>query len=190
MDEKDDHGPRSAGKADAVAAINDDADRDTRSAGKAIAVVAIDEKGDRDTQSAGEADAEVAIFKAHPDSTRRIVSTTDKRLEFQYNPKRKRTPRSGQFELIQLLPGRYTITAETWPFGSLYDFEVDLKAGHVYQVETYLCNLDCISNGEPYRHDRWVQDLTTGERISDIVSECYLGKKRQRKRQRVPCPDG
>jgi hypothetical protein len=42
---------------------------------------------------------------------------------------------------------------------------------------------------QPYRHDRWIRDMTTDERISDIVSECYLGKKRGRERQQVPCPD-
>ena len=70
-----------------------------------------------------------------------------------------------------------------------YEFEVDLKAGHIYKVETFLCNLECILDGEPYRHDRWVQDLTTDEPISGVVSECYVGKKRQRERPKVPCPD-
>ncbi len=143
----------------------------------------------RDSRGAGKADAEVAIFKAHLADTRRIVSASDGHIEYQYNPELKRTQRSAPHPPIRLLPGQYTVTAKTWPFGSIYEFDVDLKAGHVYKVETSLCNLECISNGEPYRHDRWIQDLTTGERISGVVSECYSGKKRQRERRKVPCPD-
>ena len=143
----------------------------------------------RDSRGAGKANTEVAIFKAHLDNTRRIVGASDGRTAYQYNPELKRTPKSDPHTPVQLLPGQYTITTKTWPFGSTYDFEVDLKAGHIYVVETDLCSFECISTGEPYRHDRWIQDHTTGERISDIVSECYLGKKRRRERQKVPCPD-
>ncbi len=143
----------------------------------------------RDSRDAGEVNAEVVIFNVHQDSTRQIVSASDGSIEYHYSQKLKRTKRSDPHIPIQLLPGQYIITAKTWPFGSLYEFEVDLKAGHTYVLETDLCGFECISTGEPYRHDRWIQDLTTGERISDIVSECYLGKKRRRERQKVPCPD-
>ena len=145
---------------------------------------------DHDSGGAGKANAEVAIFKAHLPNTRRIVSASDGRIAYQHNPEMKATQRSDPHSLIQLLPGQYTIMTKTWPFGSLYEFEVDLKAGHIYGVETDLCSWECISTSEPYRHDRWIQDLTEGERISTVVSECYLGKKRQRERQKVPCPDG
>jgi hypothetical protein len=144
----------------------------------------------RDSRGAGKADAEVAIFKAHLTNTRRIDSASEGRIEYQYNPEQKKAPWSVPHSRIRLLPGQYTITAKTRPFDSLYEFEVDLKAGHIYKVETFLCNFECRKNGKPYRHDRWIQDLTTRERISGVVSECYLGKKRQRERRKVPCPDG
>ena len=132
----------------------------------------------------------MALFKAHQDNIRRIVSASDGSMAYQYDPELKRTKgSSGSGLLIGLPPDRYIITVKTWPFGSLYEFEVDLQAGHTYEVQTYLCAFECISTGGPYRHDRWIQDLTTGKRISDIVSECYLGKKRQRERRKVPCPD-
>ncbi len=188
-DEEDYRESYSASKENAKVAIDEDY-RESHGADKLNATMAIDEEDYRDSRSAGKENADVAIFNAHLAYTRRIISASDGHIEYQYNPELKRTQRSAPHPLIRLLPGQYTITAETWPFGSLYEFEVDLKAGHIYEVETSLCSWECISTGEPYRHDRWIQDLTTGERISDIVSECYLGKKRQRKRQRVPCPDG
>ena len=187
-DEEDDHDSRSAGNTDAEVAIDEVADRSSQVTGKATAVAVLDEDDVRGSRSAGNADAEVAIFKAHPTNTRRIVRS-DGRIEYPYHSKLKRTQGPDPHTPLRLLPGQYTVTVKTWPFGSLYEFEVDLKAGHIYEVETSLCAFDCISTGEPYRHDRWVQDLTTGERISGVVSECYLGKKRQRERQRVPCPD-
>jgi len=143
----------------------------------------------RDSSGLGKANAEVAIFKAHLDNTRRIVSASDGRIEYQYDPAQTRALGFAAHPRVRLLPGQYTITVKTWPSGSLYEFEVDLKAGHTYEVQTDLCAFECISTGEPYRHDRWIQDLTTRERISDIVSECYLGKKRRRERRKVPCPD-
>ena len=143
----------------------------------------------RDSSGAGKADAEVAIFKAHLANTRRIVSASDGRIEYQYNPAQKLTPLPAAHQRIRLLPGQYTITAKTWPFGSLYEFEVNLEAGHKYKVETFLCNFECRSKGKPYRHDRWIQDLTTHERISSVESECYLAKPRGGERRRVPCPD-
>ena len=188
-DEEADRDSRVAGQANAEVALDEEAYRDSRDAGPANAEVALEEEAYRDSRSTGKANAEVAIFKAHLANTRRIVSASDGSVEYQYNPKLKRTQRSAPHSLIRLLPGHYTVTAKTWPFGSLYEFEVDLEAGHTYEVETSLCSLKCISTGEPYRHDRWIQDLTTGERISGVVSECYLGKKRRRERQRVPCPD-
>ncbi len=188
-DEEDDRDSPIAGKANAEVTIDEDDDRSSLSADKANKEVAIDEEDDRDSRGSGIANIDVAIFKAHLDNTRRIVGASDGRTAYQYNPELKRTPKSDPHTPLQLLPGQYTITAKTWPFGSTYDFEVDLKAGHIYVVETDLCSFECISTGEPYRHDRWIQDLTTGERISDIVSECYLGKKRRRGRQKVPCPD-
>ncbi len=188
-DEEDSSDPGSADKASAEAAKAEEDTRDAGDADKASVAVAKAEEDTRDTGDANKASAEVAIFKAHLPNTRRIVSTSDGRIAYQYNPELKGTQRSDPYSLIQLLPGQYTITAKTWPFGSLYEFEVELKAGHIYQVETYLCSFECISTGEPYRHDRWIQDLTVGERISGVVSECYLGKKRRRERQKVPCPD-
>ena len=184
---------RDAGDADKASAAAAKAEADTRDAGdadKASAVVAKAEEDSRDAGDAGEVNAEVVIFNVHQDNTRQIVSASDGSIEYHYNQKLKRTKRSDPHIPIQLQPGPYTITAKTWPFGTLYEFEVDLKAGHTYVLETDLCAFDCISTGEPYRHDRWIQDLTTGDRISDIVSECYLGKKRRRDRQKVPCPDG
>ena len=187
-DEGDDRDARSAGKTSANAATDEEDQRDSRGAGKANTEAATDKEDQRDSRIAGKADPDVAIFKAHPENTRRIVNASDERIEYEHNPKLKRTKRLDP-PLIQLQPGQYTITATTWPFGSLYEFEVDLKAGHIYEVQTYLCNFECISTGEPYRHDRWIQDLTTDERISSVVSECYLGKKRRRERRKVPCPD-
>ena len=148
-----------------------------------------DEEDSRADSGVVNASTKVAIFKAHLDNIRRIVTASDEDIEYQYDPERKRTKRSGPDILIEMLPGQYIITVKTWPFGSLYEFKADLKAGHTYEVQTDLCAFECISTGEPYRHDRWIQDLTTRERISDIVSECYLGKKRQRERRKVPCPD-
>ncbi len=143
----------------------------------------------RDSRGAGRADAEVAIFKAHLENTRRIVSASDGHIEYEYNPAQKGAPWSATHPRIRLLPGQYTITAKSSPFGSLYELEVDLEAGHIYEVETFLCNFECILAGEPYRHDRWIQDLTTDKPVSGVDSECYLGKKRQRERRKVPCPD-
>ena len=180
---------RGADKASEKAVLDEEATHDSRSAGKASAVVAKDEDGYRQAHGADKADTDVAIFKTRLDDTRQIVSASDERIDYQYNPELKRTQRSSPHSLIRLLPGQYTITAKTWPFGSLYEFEVDLKAGHIYEIETSLCSLKCISAGKPYRHDRWIQDITTGQRISGVVSECYLGKKRRRERLRVPCPD-
>jgi hypothetical protein len=189
IDEKGSRSSRAADKASTVVAIDEENNRSASGAGKAGAVAAIVEEDNRDSRSAGEANAAVAIFKANMDNTQRIVSASDGRIEYQYNPELKLTKRSDPHPLIQLHPGPYGITAKTWPFGSLYEFKVDLKAGHIYEIETYLCSFECLSIGEPYRHDRWIQDLTTGERISEVVSECYLGKKRQKERRKVPCPD-
>lgn len=176
-------------KAEAFA--GEDGNRNARDAGRSLTVAATDIGDSRDTASngAGKAGAKLALYKADLDYTRRIVSALDGSTEYQYNPEMMRTFRSAPHTLVELPPGQYTISVETWPFGSLYDFAVDLKAGHTYGVETHLCSLKCILNGEPYRHDRWIQDLTSGERITGVVSECYLGKKRRRERQKVPCPD-
>ena len=183
--------PNSGGfiKPNAEVTKDEESSRDAGSVVNANAEAAKEEKDPRDASGVVNANAEVAIFKAHLDNTRRIVSASDGHIEYQYDPELKRTKRSGPDLLIGLLPGQHILTVKTWPFGSLYEFEVDLKAGHTYEVQTDLCAFECISVGEPYRHDRWIQDLTTGERISDIVSECYLGKKRQRERRKVPCPD-
>ena len=183
---------RDTGDADKASAAAAGAEADTRDAGdadKASAAMAKVEKDSRDAGDAGEVNAEVAIFNVHQDNTRQIVSASDGRIEYHYNQKLKRTKQKDPHIPIQLVPNQYKITVKTWPFGTLYEFEVDLKAGHTYVLETDLCAFDCISTGEPYRHDRWIQDLTIGDRISDIVSECYLGKKRRRDRQKVPCPD-
>ena len=188
--EEDDSDSRRASKANKAMAKDQEGDRDSSGAGKADVEVAKDEEDDRDSGGADKAEAEVVIFKAHLPNTRRIVSVSDGSIAYQYNPEMKSTQRSDPHLPIRLLPGHYTITSKTWPFGSLYEFEVDLKAGHIYEVETALCSWECISTGEPYRHDRWIQDLTAGKRISGVVSECYLGKKRQREREKVPCPDG
>ncbi len=189
IDEEDERVSSGASKASAEVAIVEQGKRDSLGVGKANARMAVDEEDERITGGASKATAEAAMFKAHPANTRRIVSAPDGRIAYEYNPELKRTQRSAPHPLIQLLPGQYTITARTWPFGSLYEFEVYLKAGHLYKVETSLCSWECISIGEPYRHDRWIQDLTTGERVSGVVSECYLGKKRRRERRRVPCPN-
>ncbi len=178
-----------AGKTSAAAVKSEEGTRDAGDADKASAVVDNSEEDTRGAGDAGEVNAEVAIFNVHQDNTRQIVSASDGRIEYHYNQKLKRTKQKDPHIPIQLVPDQYTITVKTWPFGTLYEFEVDLKAGHTYVLETDLCAFDCISTGEPYRHDRWIQDLTTGDRISDIVSECYLGKKRRRDRQKVPCPD-
>ncbi len=178
-----------AGKTSAAAVKSEEGTRDAGDADKASAVVDKSEEDTRGAGDAGEVNAEVAIFNVHQDNTRQIVSASDGRIEYHYNQKLKRTKQKDPHIPIQLVPDQYTITVKTWPFGTLYEFEVDLKAGHTYVLETDLCAFDCISTGEPYRHDRWIQDLTTGDRISDIVSECYLGKKRRRDRQKVPCPD-
>ena len=143
----------------------------------------------RGSSGENKANTEVAIFKAHLDSTRRIVSASDGRIEYQYDPAQTRALGFAAHPRIRLLPGRYIVTIKTWPFGSLHEFEVDLEAGHIYKVETYLCSMECISVGKPYRYDMWIQDFTTRERISHIVSECFLGKKRGRERRKVPCPD-
>ncbi|MDJ0860612.1 MAG: hypothetical protein QNJ82_00055 [Gammaproteobacteria bacterium] len=185
---------RNAGEGNAAMASEEEDYRDPRGSGKAQPVVAVVEEDYRESRSAGEgsaavAIAEVAVFKVHPARTRRIVNAADGRVEYHHDRNKKQTQRSGPSSSIRLQPGQYTITAETWPFGSLYEFEVELQAGHTYQVETSLCSLKCITSGEPNRHDRWVQDLTAGERISAVVSECYLGKRRGRDRQKVPCPD-
>ncbi|MDJ0986906.1 MAG: hypothetical protein QNJ26_15310 [Desulfobacterales bacterium] len=178
-----------AGKTSAAAVKSEEGTRDAGDADKASAVVDKSEEDTRGAGDAGEVNAEVAIFNVHQDNTRQIVSASDGRIEYHYNQKLKRTKQKDPHIPIQLVPDQYTITVKTWPFGTLYEFEVDLKAGHTYVLETDLCAFDCISTGEPYRHDRWIQDLTIGDRISDIVSECYLGKKRRRDRQKVPCPD-
>ncbi len=178
-----------AGKTSAAAVKSEEGTRDAGDADKASAVVDNSEEDTRGAGDAGEVNAEVAIFNVHQDNTRQIVSASDGRIEYHYNQKLKRTKQKDPHIPIQLVPNQYKITVKTWPFGTLYEFEVDLKAGHTYVLETDLCAFDCISTGEPYRHDRWIQDLTIGDRISDIVSECYLGKKRRRDRQKVPCPD-
>ncbi len=178
-----------AGKTSAAAVKSEEGTRDAGDADKASAVVDKSEEDTRGAGDAGEVNAEVAIFNVHQDNTRQIVSASDGRIEYHYNQKLKRTKQKDPHIPIQLVPNQYKITVKTWPFGTLYEFEVDLKAGHTYVLETDLCAFDCISTGEPYRHDRWIQDLTIGDRISDIVSECYLGKKRRRDRQKVPCPD-
>ena len=194
VDEEDHRESRNAGEGNAAVASEEKHYRGSRSLGKAQPVVAVVEEDYRESRSAGEgsaavAIAEVAVFKVHPARTRRIVNAADGRVEYHHDRNQKQTQRSGPSSSIRLQPGQYTITAETWPFGSLYEFEVELQAGHTYQVETSLCSLKCITSGEPNRHDRWVQDLTAGERISAVVSECYLGKRRGRDRQKVPCPD-
>ncbi len=143
----------------------------------------------RDASGAGKANAEAAIFKAHLENTHRIVRASDGRVEYQVDSGQTLALGFTAHPRVRLLPGKYIITIKTWPFGSLHEFEVDLKAGHVYKVETYLCSFECISSGKPYRYDMWIQDFTTRERISDIVSECYLREKRQRERQKVPCPE-
>jgi len=137
---------------------------------------------------AGKANAEAAIFKAHLENTHRIAKASDGHIEYQVDPDQTLALGLVAHPRVRLLPGQYIVTIKTWPFGSLHDFEVDLQAGHVYQVETHLCSFECISSGKPYRYDMWIQDFTTRERISDIVSECYWGEKRQRERQKVPCP--
>jgi hypothetical protein len=142
----------------------------------------------RAASGAGKANEEAAIFKAHLENTYRIVRASDGSVEYQVDPDRTLALGLVAHPRVRLLPGQYTVTIKTWPFGSFHDVEVDLQAGHMYQVETYLCSFECISSGKPYRYDMWIQDFTTRERISDIVSECYLGEKRQRERQKVPCP--
>ena len=184
------HGGSSAAeKSTAEVAAGEGASGDSPVAGKATAKAAKSEKTYRDARSTGKAKTEGATFKLHPANTRQIVSTSDGRVEYQYNPDLERTGRSDSHSHIQLPAGKYAITAKTWPFGSLNEFKVDLEAGHVYEVETSICSLDCILSGEPYRSDRWIQDLTTDERISGIESECYLAKPRGGERRRVPCPD-
>ena len=188
-DDEEEIDSRSAAMATTAAATDDKEKIDSRDAGKATAVAAAGGEAKVDFHGADMANAAAAIFKVHMEKTRRITSTSDGRIEYQYDPELKRVPRSDPHSMLRLLPGRYTIAAETWPFGSLNEFEADLKAGHTYEVATSLCSFECISTGEPYRHDRWIQDLTAGERISGVISECYLGKKRGRDRQKVPCPD-
>ena len=188
-DEEGYRNSRSAGKSNAEMATDEEGYRNSRNASKANAEIAKNEEDYRNSRSAGKENAKVAIFKAHLANTRQIVNASDGRVEYQYNPELERTQRSAPNSLIRLLPGQYTVTAKTWPFGSLSEFEVDLKAGHIYEVETSLCSLECVLTGEPHRHERWIQDLTTGKRISGVVSECYLAKKRQRERRKVPCPE-
>ncbi len=142
-----------------------------------------------DSSGAGKANPEVAIFKAHLENTFRIVRASDGHVEYPYDSAQTRALGFAAHPRVRLLPGQYTITVKTWPFGSLHELEVDLKAGHIYKVETYLCSMECLSAGKPYRRDMWIQDFTTRERISETVSVCYLGKKRGRERRKVPCPD-
>lgn len=132
----------------------------------------------RGASGAGKANEEVAVFKAHLENTHRIVSASDGSVAYRVDPGQTLALRFAAHPRVQLLPGQHVVTIKTWPFGSLVDLDLDLRAGHMYELQTYLCAFECISTGEPYRHDRWIQDLTACERISDIVSECYLGKKK------------
>ena len=190
---KDEEGFRDAGHAVPASpelVKDEEVSRDAGRAPKANAEAARDEEGSSDVVCAVQANREVAVFKTDPDKIRRIVSAPDGSIEYQYDAEQKPTKQSSDSDLlIELPPGQHIITVKTWPFGSLYEFQVDLRGGHTYEFQSDLCAFECISVGEPYRQDRWIQDLTTRERISEIVSECFLGKKRNRKeRRKVPCP--
>jgi hypothetical protein len=145
------------------------------------------------SRGTGKEDCEVAIFRAGP-MVHRIVSTADQHEEYERIVKSELFTPPGH--ILRLLPGQYRITVFGFVRVWSDEFEVNLRAGHTYEDEVDLCYFGCGSTSNPFRMGHWIQDITTGEIISDVKYRCWTGdprswssKKRIESMRFVPCRD-
>ena len=123
------------------------------------------------SRGAGVADEHVGIFLLHyaPAHVHFIRSKDSPSLEPDYFDQ---SPRGGSgYWWVRLPPGRYEVAWRDSMRGTgSGTLSVEIEAGRIYEFAQESCIWACHWRGQPNRSDVWVDDLTSGETVSEKQS--------------------